>query len=95
MNKDAVTIGMFLVFIFIITMTAHMLFVKGYAFELGGYYSDDSDSISIYSTREECEQAVHGGCVLELCDNISAGKSHEDVCGEGFKEIWRSEKTKH
>lgn len=84
-------IGVFLAFMFVISYAAHMLYVKGHAFDVARAMHG-AHNMSIYSTQEECESVHEGGCVLQLCDNIPAGKEFEDVCGEGYKEGWQPKK---
>ena len=42
-----------------------------------------------YGSQEECEAETGRECGYVMCDYIPAGKTFEDVCGEGFEEGWQ------
>ena len=97
MNKDVASIGVFLVFVFVMSFAAHMLYVKGYAFDMDKMKKHSSSSgheISVYGSKAECEKHSPAGCVLELCDEVKSGTDHEDICGHGYKEVW-TKKSHH
>ncbi len=91
MDKDVTAIGVFLVFVFIISMAAHMLYVKGYAFEWAEarMYENAGDAVEVFKTQDDCEHKTGASCVLQLCDEVTSGREFEDVCGQGFKEGWQ------
>ena len=73
-HKELSAIAGFLLFLFIITVASHMIFVKGLD-PSGGHEKPayDKGVVTLFSTEEECKKAGHQKCKLQLCDNIPAG----------------------
>ncbi len=95
MQKDVFKVGAFLVFVFAVTFAAHLLYVKGYAFDMAKdaahHGGTVENALTVYKTESDCEHATGAKCYLQICDNVPAGKNFEDICGQGFKKGWQPE----
>ncbi len=89
MDKDALSIGVFLAVLFGLSLAAHYLYVKGYAFDWAVERKIARSEIAVFESETACEDATGKRCVLELCENIPAGRGYEDICGQGYSEGWR------
>lgn len=98
MDKNVVTIAVVLLTLFGLTFFAHSVYVSrvslpaaltGEAKERHSTAPENEKTISVFGSRKECERATGGSCIMQICDNIPPGQPHEDICGQGFKEIWQ------
>jgi hypothetical protein len=93
MDKDVTAIGAFLVFAFIMSFVAHLLYAKGYIFDMKKQHMIEKqkhDQLSVFETENECEQSTGSTCSLKVCDDIPPAKDFEDICAQGFSEVWTS-----
>lgn len=44
--------------------------------------------LTVYPTREACEQATGRTCQFQQCDYVPSGKTVEEVCGKGLRKGW-------
>jgi len=95
MNRNAVAVGIYLVFIFTLSMAGHLLYVEGWLFDKSKPKSQHQKPyVSVFSDEASCIEETGGPCKYQQCDEIPKGKEFEDVCGEGFKKGWISEQHK-
>lgn len=77
-----------LTFVFTATFMFHVLYVKGYATELGmGYKKIMQDTLQPYpyETQQLCEQKTGRDCVLEICGVVPLDEQFDNACNNGGK----------
>lgn len=77
-----------LMFVFTATFMFHLLYVKGYAKELGMGYKKVAHSTLQpfpYESQVLCESESGRDCVLEICGVVPLDEEFDNVCGDGGK----------